>query len=79
MKLLEAIAFSPGNKAEAMADHGGRVVVQERYGSVALRWYHVWQIYRGQVTTISLPDTDLERLKTFEVDPEADYWSPIGR
>jgi hypothetical protein len=77
MKLLEAIAFSPGNKAEAMADHGGRVVVQERYGSVVLHWYHVWQIRQGQTTTVDMPSADLERLKTFEVDAEENYWSPV--
>jgi hypothetical protein len=78
MRLLQAIAYSPGNKAEGMNDQGHRVLVQERYASIADHWYHVWHLHQEQVTQTDINEDDLARLGSFEVDPEADYWFPVG-
>jgi hypothetical protein len=77
MKLLEAIAYSGGNKAEGMNDQGHRVIVQERYTSTSQRWYHVWHLHNRQVVDSNIALDDLEALKNLEADPEADYWSPV--
>ncbi len=74
MKLLEAIALSNGNKATGINDQGQTVIVQERYESHSIYWWHVWCLARS---TVGTDVTDLEELKQFEVDPEEDYWCPV--
>ena len=74
MKLIEAIALSPGNKASGINDQGQTVIVQERYESHSICWYHVWHLTRA---TVEVDITDVEELKSFEVDPEEDYWIPV--
>jgi hypothetical protein len=78
MKLAAAIANSVGNKAKAISDNDGTVIVQERYAHVGVSWLHVWysNLSSTQETDIPLPD-GLERLKAYGVDPDEKYWTSV--
>jgi len=78
MKLLEAIAYSNGNKAEGINDQGHRVIVQERYAPVQEPWYHVWHLHGGEVTQFNLAINALSSLRNVcSVDADADCWDPV--
>jgi hypothetical protein len=77
LKLVPAIAYSNGNKAEGINDQGHRIVIQERYAYAQNTWYHVWHVYAGEATQDDIADVSQASLKQFEVDPDADYWSPV--
>jgi hypothetical protein len=75
MKLLEAIAFSIGNKAQGLNDQAQEVIVQERYTSPEIRWFHVWHSYQRQIVEADIEN--LDELRHFEIDANGDYWRPV--
>jgi len=76
MKLVEAIAQSLGNKAQAHNDNGKLVIVQERY-AVDCRWWHIWLIKGdGEVAEIE-SNPGSEKMIVFDVDWQSDQWSPL--
>jgi hypothetical protein len=77
MRILEAIARSPGNKAQAYNDTGLLVIVQERY-AVGRQWWHCWLIMSDEVLEIESNSRSNELRSLFDIEWRADYWSPIG-
>ncbi len=82
MKLMQAIAMSPGNKARTYSDTGHTIVVQQRYYGLAHTscWFHIWDIGKGGVVEESDISGDLQtnEIQKFHVDPVEDYWGVIG-
>lgn len=84
MNMDTAIAYSFGNKAKAINDIGGIVIVQRQVTmiyspSLSLtveRWYYIWYIQREFVTEMESADKALLRTY-YSVDPDADYWSAL--
>jgi hypothetical protein len=74
MKLIEAVAYSSGNKAKAINDKGITVIVQERYDNENI-WWHAWILTHPN--TIKRHITILKHLSMFGVEAEEDYWAPI--
>lgn len=80
MKLMQAIAYSPGNKAKAINDKGNIVIVQQRYRDPADWWFHAWIMKsKGEVHERDFVFRDeLAWLKDiYLVDLDADYWQAI--
>jgi hypothetical protein len=76
MKLVEAIARSLGNKAQAHNDKGQLVIVQERYAADC-RWWHIWLLMGdGNVSEID-SNPGSEKMKYFDMDWQSDEWSPM--
>lgn len=76
MKLVEAIARSLGNKAQAHNTSGQLVIVQERYDAKC-RWWHVWLLMGdGNVSEID-SNPGSEKMKYFDMDWQSNQWSPV--
>lgn len=78
MRLIEAIALSPANKAQTYNDNGKMVLVQERYDSDK-RWWHIWLLKgQGEVAEIE-SRIGSDAIKAFDVDWQADYRKPAQK
>ena len=75
MLIVEAIARSLGNKAQAHNTSGQLVIVQERYAADC-RWWHIWLVMEDSVAEID-SNPGSEKMKYFEMDWQSDQWSPL--
>ena len=80
MKLLQAIAYSSGNKAKAINDRGKTVIVQQRYRDMDSWWLHVWIMKSKDEVherDFNISDKLVWLKDIYLVDPDADYWQEI--
>ncbi len=79
MNLARAIAYSAGNKASAISDVDGSIVVQERYNGVGQSWLHIWLFdWQGVTWETDLPMERLGELKAlYGVDPQMNGWLSV--
>lgn len=84
MKMMAAIAYSPGNKADTFTDNGRKIIVQHCYSSLTEQWLHVWHFDRDEIRETDIPLSSFETTSykntlkvVYYVDPDADYWSVV--
>ncbi len=79
MNMARAIAHSTGNKASAISESGGTIIVQERYSGVGRSWLHIWRLdWQGDVWETDLPVERLDELNAlYGVNPQGDCWLSV--